>query len=141
MATATLFTVSELAERSGLSPHTVRYYLREALIKPTAHGDNQYRLFTDNDVQRLRFIRSAKTLGFTLNDIRQILAHAQLGESPCGEVREIIQQHIADNRRKIEELQQLQARMEAALETWQDMPNRTPDGHSICHLIESMGKD
>ena len=133
-----MLTIADIANASGVSPHTVRYYVKEGLINPAAQADNNYRLFTRQDVTRLRFIRMAKMLGFTLNEIRQILEHAKIGESPCADVREIIQHHIVENRQKIQELQALQTRMEQALEKWQDMPDKTPDGNSICHLIESM---
>ena len=133
-----MLTIADIANASGISPHTVRYYVKEGLISPAAQADNNYRLFIRQDVTRLRFIRMAKMLGFTLNEIRQILKHANVGESPCADVREIIQNHIVENRQKIQELQALQTRMEQALEKWQDMPDKTPDGHSICHLIESM---
>ncbi|HPE58688.1 MAG TPA: MerR family DNA-binding protein [Thiolinea sp.] len=133
-----MLTVSELAEASNTSVHTVRYYLREGLISPSAQGDNHYRLFTTADVVHLRFIRSAKLLGFTLADIRRILEHAELGESPCADVRSIIQQRMQDIEARIREMQQLHARMATALEKWEDMPDRMPDGNSICHLIESM---
>lgn len=135
-----MLTIADIAKASGVSPHTVRYYVREALISPAAQAENRYRLFTEQDITRLRFIRMAKKLGFTLSEIRQILEHASLGESPCADVREIIQQHIVENRQKIRDLQALQTRMEQALEKWQDMPDKTPDGNSICHLIESMSE-
>lgn len=133
-----MLTIADIANASGVSPHTVRYYVKEGLITPATQAENNYRLFTRQDVTRLRFIRMAKMLGFTLNEIRQILEHANIGESPCADVREIIQHHIVENRQKIQELQALQTRMEQALEKWQDMPDKTPDGNSICHLIESM---
>ena len=133
-------TVSEVARQTGISAHTIRYYVREGLLQPGKQADNQYRLFNSKEVSRLRFIRTAKMLGFTLNEIRQILEHAELGESPCADVREIIQTHIVENQRRIEEMQQLQLRMEQALSKWQDMPDSTPDGNSICHLIESMSE-
>jgi DNA-binding transcriptional MerR regulator len=133
-----MLTIANIAKQSGMNPHTVRYYVREELLSPAMQADNHYRLFTRQDVTRLRFIRMAKLLGFTLNEIRQILEHAKVGESPCADVREIIQNHIVENSQKIQELQALQTRMEQALEKWQDMPDKTPDGNSICHLIESM---
>ncbi|MEZ5534832.1 MAG: MerR family transcriptional regulator [Thiolinea sp.] len=133
-----MLTIADLAKASDVSAHTVRYYVKEGLLIPAAQADNNYRLFTQQDVTRLRFIRMAKMLGFTLSEIRQILEHAKVGESPCADVREIIRKHILENRRKIRELQALQTRMEQALEKWQDMPDKTPDGNSICHLIESM---
>jgi DNA-binding transcriptional MerR regulator len=135
-----MLTVSEVAKQTGVSAHTVRYYVREGLLLPIKQAENSYSLFSPTEVSRLQFIRTAKMLGFTLNEIRQILENAQMGESPCADVREVIQQHIVDNRRRIEEMQQLQKRMELAVTKWETMPDGMPDGHSICHLIESMNE-
>lgn len=134
-----MLTVGEVSKQSGVSAHTVRYYVKAGLIAPERQAGNNYRLFARQDITRIGFIRMAKMLGFTLNEIRQIFEHAELGESPCSDVREIIQSHIVENRQRIVEMQQLQRRMEEALDRWQDMPDLTPDGNSICHLIESMG--
>lgn len=132
-----MLTVNDLAVQSKAPAHVVRYYIRIGLIKPTSHQENGYRLFAPRDAERLRFIRRAKLLGFTLKEITEITRHAEHDESPCGEVRTIIQQHIAENRIKIEEMLKLQNRMEHALEQWESMPDGIPDGNSICHLIES----
>lgn len=136
-----MFTVNELALETAAPPHVVRYYARIGLLKPKAHQQNGYRLFGSMDAQHLRFIRRAKNLGFTLNEIRQITEHADHGESPCGEVRRIIQQRIVENRTKIDAMLSLQTRMETALEFWQAMPDGNPDGHHVCHLIESVDTD
>lgn len=133
-----MLKVNELAKRSGVSVHTVRYYIRSGLLVPVKTQENKYRLFTAEDVNRLKFISTAKLLGFTLSDIQQILSHAQAGESPCSEVRVLIQQRMQEVERKIHDMQQLQQRMASALERWQDMPDKNPNGNSICHLIESM---
>ena len=136
-----MFTVNELALKTAAPPHVVRYYARIGLLKPRAHQENGYRLFGSVDAQRLRFIRHAKNLGFTLNEIKQITEHADHGESPCGEVRRIIQQRIKENRAKINAMLNLQTRMEKALELWEEMPDGIPDGHHVCHLIESVDTD
>lgn len=132
-----MLTVNELAIQGDAPAHVVRYYVRIGLLQPATHLDNGYRLFESTDASRLRFIRTAKYLGFTLNEIRQIIQHADSGTSPCNDVRAIIQHRIVENRKKIEEMINLQTRMERSLEQWQRMPNKTPDRHSICHLIES----
>lgn len=132
-----MLTVNELAIQSMAPAHVVRYYTRIGLIKPVAQQENGYRLYASRDAKRLRFIRMAKQLGFTLNEIKSITRHADLGESPCEDVRGIIQKHIEDNRRKIEDMLKLQNRMELALKQWESMPNGAPDGNSVCHLIES----
>lgn len=133
-----MLKVNELAKRSGVSVHTVRYYIRTGLLTPVKTQENKYRLFAAEDVSRLKFICTAKLLGFTLHDIQQVLGHAQAGESPCSEVRVLIQQRMQEVEKKIHDMQQLQQRMTSALERWQDMPDKSPDGNSICHLIESM---
>ena len=135
-----MLTVSELALHSGVPAHVVRYYLRIGLILPAMQQDNGYRLFEDGDIRQLRFIRMAKNLGFTLNEIRQIVSHATTGESPCPEVRRIIELRIMENRRRIDEMLVLQERMESALKRWNKMPDGMPDGDSICHLIEAEAK-
>lgn len=132
-----MLTVNELANRAAAAPHVVRYYLRIGLLKPRGHQENGYRLFGKQDAQRLRFIRLAKTLGFTLSEIRRITDHADHGKSPCGEVRKIIQQRIRENRARIDAMTKLQNRMESALELWESMPDGVPEGHHVCHLIES----
>ena len=57
---------------------------------------------------------------------------------PCPRVREILMTRIKENRSHLEELMALQSRMEQALEQWKKMPDGVPDGHSVCHLIESV---
>ena len=132
-----MLTVNELAIRANAPAHVVRYYTRIGLIEPTSQQDNGYRLFSSKDATRLRFIRLAKQLGFTLKEIGEITRHAEYGESPCEDVRRIVQNHISENRVKIEEMLKLQNRMEHALTQWEAMPDGMPDGNSVCHLIES----
>ena len=136
-----MFTVNELAARAAAPPHVVRYYARIGLLKPRRHQENGYRLFGKQDARRLRFIRLAKRLGFTLSEIGEITEHADHGESPCEDVRRIIQHHIRENRARIDEMLKLQNRMERALKKWEGMPDGVPDGHSVCHLIESFDID
>lgn len=132
-----MLTVTELARRCSTTPHTVRYYSRMGLLQPRRHPENQYRLYQPEEVGRLNFIRRAKHLGYTLNEIKQIMQDAENGESPCPRVREILQRHIRENRERLDELLAIQSRMEQALKQWARMPDGIPDGHSVCHLIES----
>lgn len=132
-----MLTVNELAIQSGAPAHVVRYYTRIGLIEPISQQENGYRLFSPSDVGRLRFIRMAKVLGFTLNEIRQITQHADMGESPCPDVRRLIKDRIKDNSEKIDAMFKLQTRMELALSQWELMPDGIPDGNHVCHLIES----
>ena len=130
-------TVTELANRSGATPHAVRYYTRMGLLRPERDPGNGYRRYEYREVGWLRFIRQAKRLGYTLSEIRKIMHDSDQGQSPCPRVREILSRRIDENRQQLEELIALQTRMEQALEQWAGMPDGVPDGHSVCHLIES----
>jgi len=136
-----MMTVSELASLSGATPHAVRYYTRMGLLRPERNPDNGYRLYKPREVNWLRFIRQAKRLGYTLNEIKAIMHDADKGQSPCPRVREILQRRIVKNRQQLEDLMTLQTRMEQALLDWADKSDGIPDGHSVCHLIESFSPE
>jgi DNA-binding transcriptional MerR regulator len=133
-------TVIEIAQRAEVAPHVVRYYARIGMLKPSRHQDNGYKLFASEDVNRLRFIRQAQSLGFTLAEIGKIFDEVDHGKSPCPRVREILAGRIDENRRKLDEIVALQTRMEKALKAWRRLPDGVPEGHIVCHLIESAGK-
>lgn len=132
-----MLTVTELARHSGATPHAVRYYTRIGLLRPERDPDNGYRLYEYREVGWLRFVQQAKRLGYTLNEIREIMHDSDQGHSPCPRVREILLRRIDENRKQLEELMALQTRMEQALEQWAGIPDGIPNGHSVCHLIES----
>jgi len=132
-----MMTVAKLSKQTRVSPDTIRYYVRVGLLSPSRQKDNNYQQFDSQDAQRLKFIHDAKQLGFSLKEIRQIIEQSDTGNSPCPIVRDIIQNRILENRRKLDELHALQNRMESALQQWSDLPDGIPDGHCICHLIES----
>lgn len=130
--------VNELARQAGETPDVVRYYTRIGLLVPEREPDNGYKRFSAEDAKRLKFIRQAKSLGFSLAEIAEILDHADHGDSPCPRVREILESHIRENRQRLLELMALQERMERALAQWNAMPDGIPQGHTVCHLIESV---
>lgn len=133
-----MLTVGTLSKATKTTPDTVRHYVRIGLLTPTRNPVNGYKLFSDNDLKKLAFIRRAKGLGFTLGDIQTIFDHSSDGESPCPVVRDMIQQRIDENRVRLFELNNLQQRMDEALNRWKEMPDGEPDGEAICHLIESI---
>ncbi len=134
-----MMTATVLAKRSDVSLYTVRHYTRIGLLKPSRNEQNNYKVYQAADAVRVRFIKAAGSLGFSLSEISDILSEAKQGKSPCPMVREIIVRRIAENQRKIKEMQKLQRKMERALKDWSEMKNSTPDGDSVCHLIESVG--
>ena len=133
-----MLTVNELAKRSSMSAHTVRYYIRAGLVTPASTQENNYRLFNSDAVKRLKFIRTARMLGFTLSDIQQIFAQVGAGESPCANVRVLIRERLLDVEEKLRDMQQLHQRIAQALESWDALPDQQPNGGGICSLIESV---
>ncbi|MBT8439534.1 MAG: MerR family transcriptional regulator, partial [Gammaproteobacteria bacterium] len=85
-----MMIASEVAKLAGVSAEVVRYYSKIGLLDPARNPDNGYRIYQLQDINRVRFIRKAKWLGFTLKDVRTILEEADSGHSPCCEVRRII---------------------------------------------------
>lgn len=133
-----MMTVAVLAKQSGVTPHAVRYYTRMGLLSPTRNPENGYRQYKPSEVSWLKFIRQAKTLGYTLHEIQEIMHDRDNGQSPCPRVRELLQRRIVENRRHLQDLLVLQDRMEAALLMWSKIPDSKSSDHSVCHLIESV---
>jgi DNA-binding transcriptional MerR regulator len=128
--------VKELSERSGVAPHVIRFYTRLGLLRPTRERRNHYRAYADTDVHRVRFIRRARWLGFTLSDVEAMLADADGGKSPCPEVRELIALRARENRQRLKALNRLQRRMEQSIALWATLPDRLPTHESLCYLID-----
>ena len=132
-------TVNELANAVGVSAESVRHYTKLGLLSPSRDAANGYRRYAPMDMKRLRFIRAARSLGFKLAEIRQILADSDAGRSPCPRVREIMGRRIQENRTRLAELAVLQSRMEAAYVEWESMPDAGGSSDLICPLIEAVG--
>lgn len=129
--------IGELSRCSGVSRDAIRHYIALGLLVPSRDPGNGYQLFDDRALARLQFIRSARHLGLQLADIQAIFGDAERAGSPCPRVRGLMEGRIAETRRRIAELQLLCDRMEIAMEAWRTMPDCTPTGDSVCHLIES----
>ena len=134
-----LLQVKELAQHCNVPPDTIRHYTRIGLLQPTRDPVNGYRQFTVSDTKRLNFIKRAKNLGFSLNEIKLILDECQKGNSPCPMVRDLLDHRIKANRVRLEQLMELQIHMEQALADWANIPDGIPGRDGICQLIESFG--
>ena len=98
--------ISEVADRSGLPPKTIRYYEDIGLIRPK-RSDNGYRVFTDHDVHRLAFVARARTLGFPIEDCRTLLELYEDDNRTSAQVRALAQDHLEQIDDKIAKLQSL----------------------------------
>ncbi|NLQ16424.1 MerR family transcriptional regulator [Marinomonas sp. M1K-6] len=128
--------VNELAKKAHVTAETVRHYTRLGLIHAARDPNNGYQLYDKLALQRLTFIRQASELGFSLKQIEEIFQQSDSGDSPCPMVRDLLQKKVPETKLKIAQLEAHLLKMEEALATWEEMPDGTPNGHSICCLIE-----
>jgi MerR family mercuric resistance operon transcriptional regulator len=98
--------IGALSERSGVNIETIRYYERIGLVPKPPRSDGGHRLYGREDVQRLSFIGRSRELGFSIAQVRALLALADQGS--CAEVHDLTLQHIADVRHKVADLKKLE---------------------------------
>ena len=101
-------TIGRLAQAAGVNLDTVRYYERSALMSEPRRSNAGYRLYSAQDLERLKFIRGAKSLGFSLDEIRHLLNLVDR-EGDRAEVRALAAARLEDMDRRLDEIQQAQA--------------------------------
>ena len=97
-------TIGKVAHSAGLAIDTVRYYEREGLLEKPARSASGYRHYRPDVIARLRFIRQAKDLGFSLSEIKELLALRVAPGKSCADVRARARQKIADVEQRIAQL-------------------------------------
>ena len=100
-------TIGKVAQSAGLAIDTVRYYEREGLLETPARSASGYRHYRPDVVARLRFIRQAKDLGFSLSEIKELLALRVAPGKSCADVRAHAEHKIADVDRRIASLKRV----------------------------------
>lgn len=127
------YTIGQLAEAAEVPTTTVRYYERRRLITPDGRSDSNYRVYGEASLGRLRFIRAAQQVGFTLSDIETLLNLQDEAHAPTSEVQTLISQRLEEVGQQIAHLQVVQE----ALERWHNRCRCGADsGH--CEVIEGL---
>jgi len=96
--------IGRVAREAGVNIQTVRYYERRGLVSPEGYRDSGYRLYTDEAVRKIRFIKNAQELGFTLDEIARLLKLRIGRRTQCGKVRTQAQSRLKIVQGKIEAL-------------------------------------
>src|SRR5262245_5989173 len=89
-------TIGNVAKESGVNLETIRYYEREGLLPEPQRTETGYRMFSRSAISRLRFIKRAQQLGFSLKEIKEILALRMDTNKSCADIRERAKAKIAD---------------------------------------------
>ncbi len=108
--------IGQLARQAGVPIDTVRYYERQGLLATAQRSAGGYRVFSDTDLTRLRFIRRAKALGFTLEEIGELLRLSDHRGQDMAQVRETAVHRLQDIQQRIAELQRVHAALEQLVE-------------------------
>ena len=126
--------IGEVSQASGIGIEALRFYERSGLLGKPARSMSGYRLYDDGILERLSFIKKAQTLGFSLDEIKQIIHNAQRGTSPCDEVREIVRSRLAELDERMREMRRYRDELAKTLGEW-DKLGQAPG--NICGLIET----
>src|SRR5258706_15872980 len=100
-------TIGKLASRGGVNVQTIRYYERYGLLPKPLRAASGYRLYADDAVRRLNFIKQAQFLGFSLSEIQELLSLPMRPDTTCSDIRRRAQQKIVAVDKKIEDLQRI----------------------------------
>ncbi|MGW0734768.1 MerR family DNA-binding protein [Streptomyces sp. NPDC002851] len=128
-------TVGKAAELAGVSRKAIRLWEAKGLLPEAERTEAGYRLFAEADLDVLRFIRRAKALGLTLDEINDILDLQRGGAQPCGRVTEMLDAHLDQINRTLAELRQLRRALLAARRTAQTV-RRSGGEAVVCQIIE-----
>ena len=136
---ASSLKIGEVAQQSGLSVKTIRYYEEIGLLTPTVQRSlSKYRLFSPIVLNRLAFIRRSQALGLSLTEIQELLDIHDRGELPCGMAKQRLQEKVQAITEQIQSLEILRRELQGLLSGWQDSPLNPPIPQSICPNIQSI---
>src|SRR5712691_4498548 len=107
--------IGRVARETGLSVHAIRFYEREGLLKAPGRSEGRFRVFHQESVRELKFIRKAQDLGFSLSEIRELVILRRSGSQACLHVRELLSKTLGRVDEKVEDLLRLQSELKAAL--------------------------
>lgn len=126
--------IGELAQLSGVTTKALRYYESIGVLAEPGRTTSGYRDYDESFIDRLTFIRSAQRLGFSLDEVREILAFRERNEVPCAYVRGVLESQLEGIGQRIRELVVLQKKLTEIVSEADRLP--TADDYCTCRLIE-----
>ena len=127
----------ELAELAGVSTDTLRHYERKGVLARPLRKANDYRQYPATALHRVRLIRRALAVGFTLDELATVLSVRDRGGAPCTEVRALAAAKLAEVETRLREMAELRNELKTVLKDWdKQLERRTPGRRA--HLLESL---
>ena len=127
--------IGDLAKLSDVSPSTIRYYEELGLLTAPPRSEAGYRHYADATIDELRFIKKGQALGFSLDEIGEILRISRAGEAPCSRVLDLAQRNLVAAEERIQNLQAFRDRLAAQIAKWKG--KTTCNAGGLCEIINS----
>lgn len=129
--------IGEAARESGASIDTIRYYEKMGLIDKPVRSEGGFRKYSGEAVGKLRFIRKAQSLGFSLREITGIIQNSKEGLKPCCElVRRLFAKKIGEFESKIKEMERIKKELKILLSDWISPKKALKKSYVVCPQIE-----
>lgn len=130
--------IGQVSRQTGVPIRTIRYYEQEGLLSPSGRRPSGYRVYTEQDVEKLQFIRQAKQFGLTLKEIRRIIRCSRQGLKPCCDlVQQLFSRKIQEFETRIAELTATRNRLKKRLRQWVSPAAVKRERYAVCPQIES----
>lgn len=139
MTTLPRLRIGEVSKQTGVAVGALRYY-EEMNLLAAERGANGYRYYLPAAVQQVKFIKKAQALGFSLEEIGEVLTVHEHGDVPCGLVREILQDKISQLTVQIQQMTDFRAELEQYRDQWRHASAPLEPG-DICPLIDTVSLD
>lgn len=131
-----LLKIGDLAKRLDLNPRTIRFYEQAGIVPKPPRTSGGFRLYGEEDEQRLRFIKTAQRVGLTLDEIKEVLAFRDRDQAPCGYVASVIEKRLAEINERMRELRALKHELTELRTRMREQGIAERDG-AYCHYIET----
>ena len=129
-----MFAIGKASEQSGVNVETIRYYEREGIVPKPGRSSGGRRLYSANEIARLRFVRRCRDLGFPISIIRTFLSFATEDRRSCGEVKNLAENHLEEIGAKIANLLRLR-------DALQSLSKNCEEGSVACPMLDALMED
>jgi len=129
------FTISQLARAAQIPTTTLRYYERIGLVQPEDRSHANYRLYGDESLRRVKFIRAAQSIGFTLDDVKTLLATPESSAASCRDVQSLIEERLVRVGQRLKDLRHVQRVLRSSLRKCHETERA-----DCCHVIGTLRK-
>jgi DNA-binding transcriptional MerR regulator len=132
-----LLLIGNVASQAGVSVDTVRHYERKGILSNVIRDGSGYRRYPVETVDRIRMVRRALAIGFTLDELARIFRQRAAGSPPCAHVRDLASRKLAELDERIKAMNAVRAALSETVRSWDERLQSTPEG-GFAFLLESL---